>query len=133
LILLNAAFGKESSASDSLLHRLRPHCTLRVDGLHLFLSCKAFVLGALDSREDLLRALAANPLTTVVARDQYPGLARDIQDLVARDLVYAADADARTRTLFYLQPRWNIGAADPDIRALWHAAAEPAAKRRRAH
>jgi hypothetical protein len=112
-----------NAAMTHLLCILKPYCTLRTEGLKLFVSSKDFVLNAVDNREDLLRVLTANPLTTAIRRNQYPGILRDVQDLVSQDLVYVVDAsDAETKVLFYMNPRWNnIGSVDSDIRALWHA------------
>jgi hypothetical protein len=118
-----------NAAMTHLLYVLKPYCTLRTEGLNLFVSSKDFVLNPVDNREDLLRVLTLNPLTISITRNQYPGILRDVQDLVSQDLVYVIESeaekkasDADTKVLFYMNPRWNhIGTVDSDIKALWHA------------
>ena len=100
-----------------LLPQLNKFCSIRVEGMNLFLSHKEYVFNPLNNREDLLRVLSHNPLPVSIARDQYPCLLNDIRELETLGLVYVIDWDPLS--LFYLHPRWNMH-VDQDIQALWH-------------
>ena len=100
-----------------LLPLLNKICSIRMQGMNLFFSCKDYVFNPLNNREDLLRVLSHNPLPISITRDQYPCILNDVRELEAEGLVYAIEGEPLS--LFYLHPRWNMP-VDQDIQALWH-------------
>jgi hypothetical protein len=107
-----------------LLPILNKHCRLRINDKKLFFSFKTFIFGPLDNREDLVNALASQPLTLTVDHSMYKGILHDIEEMVkeGRVLVMKRDNDdVNSTTLFYLNPRWELDPIDSDVIALWHS------------
>lgn len=87
------------------------------DGTPMLTSTRYHV-GALRNKADLIRAVYTSKNTFAVPKDGYPGMQRDIAELVASKQV----ASLYDGTLLYwLDSRYDIG-MDADVSALWFSA-----------
>lgn len=114
---LSDAVGKKMP----LLHILSKFCHLRMEGAAILFSCLDFDFAPLQDMHGLLRKLSSNPLPQVIHLQSYAKVKKDVAHLVESGTVHALQPRSDEITLFYFNPRWDIGPIDKDVVALWHS------------